>query len=429
MGWKCNWLQWKYYCCDIKHANKYLNQIQKETERIFANKETRQVNRKKRAVSIIVSLTSIPERLSCVQYPIRCMLGQTVKPDKIVLYLDKDRLSDDILPEELRALKNNGVEIVYVEDLGPHTKYFYALQTYKDSYIITIDDDQIYNRDLIKNLLKAERAHKGAVCARRVMKMNLTQCGIPYPYRSFRPIVDKAEYSGKNIMALGVGGILYPPHCLDHAEYDSEAIRKIARNNDDIWLKAQELLHGVDVVKPKGIMGRFGTPVRESQKVALCKRNHANGNDEVMKAVFAHYGLYRYFSDSNWESDAATDTLVRRLLTEWLTLHQRNLSIADYLTKKGVSSVAIYGMAKLGHMLQRELEENGIEVKYGIDVREINDSLMPIIRPEDISDPVDLIIVTAATDLFSLKRRLESYTDCKIEMLENVIAEILWENI
>lgn len=429
MEWRYGWLQWKYEHCNEKQANKYRNQIQQETERIFANAETHQVNRKKRNIPIIVSLTSIPDRLPYVQYPVRCMLRQSVKPDKIILYLDRAGLNDDMLPEELLALKKNGLEIVYVEDLGPHTKFFYALQTYKDCYVVTIDDDQIYGRDLIKNLLKTENAHRGAVCARRVVKMNFTQCGIPYPYRSFKAVADKAEYSGRDILALGVGGVLYPPHCLDHAEYDPELMRKVAWHNDDIWLKAQELLQGVDVVKVKGIMGHWEIPVKGSQKVALCKRNRAYGNNEILKAIFTYYELYHYFSNYNWEPDTATDTRVRRLLTEWLTLYQKKLSIGNYLAQKGVNSVAIYGMAKLGHMFQQELENSGIEVKYGIDIREINDAFVPIVSPEEISEPVDLIIVTAVTDFFALKRRLEQYTDCKIEMLENIIVEILWENI
>lgn len=59
----------------------------------------------------------------------------------------------------------------------------------------------------------------------------------------------------------------------------------------------------------------------------------------------------------------------------------------------------------------------------------MNGVSLPLIKLEDISEPVDLIIVTAVTDLFALKRRLEQYTDCQIEMLENIIAELLWEKI
>lgn len=86
------------------------------------------------------------------------MLHQTIKPDKIVLYLDKERLSDDLIPTELSMLRHNGLEIVYVEDLGPHTKYYYALQTYGDCYVVTIDDDKLYSRTSISELLQAEKA-------------------------------------------------------------------------------------------------------------------------------------------------------------------------------------------------------------------------------------------------------------------------------
>lgn len=105
--------------------------------------------------------------------------------------------------------------------------------------------------------------------------------------------------------------------------YDPELIRKVALHNDDLWLKTQELLQGVDVVKVKGIMGHREIPVKGSQKVALCKRNRAYGNDEIMKAVFTHYELYQYFPDCNWTPDAPTDSHVRRLLTEWLMLFQK----------------------------------------------------------------------------------------------------------
>lgn len=426
MGWKFNWLQWKYYHCKKEQANRYRDLLQQEWKKVFARREHKQVNRKKRDIPIIVSLTSIPERLPYLQYPIRCMLHQTIKPDKIVLYLDKERFADDKLPSELLQLRENGLEIVYVEDLGPHTKYFYALQTYRDCYVITIDDDKYYNNMAIRDLLRAESKYKGAICARRVVALKFTQRGIPYPYRSYRELNEKVACKGKQLLALGVGGVLYPPRCLEHADYDIETIRRIAYRGDDIWLKAQELQQGLDVVKVECI--NQDIPVQGTQVVALCKENHAHGNDNIIKEVFRHYNLFHHFTNFNWEVDTGRDAIVRRILTEWLTLYQKKLSIGDFLKKKGIQTVAIYGMARLGVMLQGELEEKGIEVRYGIDAREINDSFLAIVKPEDISEPVDLIIITAVTDFFDLKRRLEMYTNCKMEMLENIIVELLWEN-
>lgn len=427
MGWKFNWLQWKYYHCKDEQANSYQNLFQQELDKVFAGKEHKQVNRRKRDIPIIVSLTSIPERLSYVQYPIRCMLHQTVKPDKIVLYLDKEKLTDDKIPAELLQLRENGLEIVYVEDLGPHTKYFYALQTYNDCYVITIDDDIIYSRTLIRDLLQAERQHQGAICARRVRLFRFTQQGIPYPYSSYSALTDELPYKGNHLLALGVGGVLYPPHCLNPKDFDIDNMRRLAYHADDIWLKTLELLNGLEVVKAGG-RGHRDICMQGAQEVALCKTNMAYRNDEIIKAVFTHYDLFRFFYDSNWEVDAEKGAIVRRILTEWLTLYQRKLSVGDFLIKRGIHSVAIYGMATLGIMLQEELEDKGIAVKYGIDTRELNNVSLPVVKPKDILEPVDLIIITAITDLLALKHRLEQYTDCKVEMLENIMVELLWEN-
>lgn len=258
--------------------------------------------------------------------------------------------------------------------------------------------------------------------------MKFTQHGIPYPYSSYGEITDKDIHNGQNLMALGVGGVLYPPHCMERAEYNTTVMRNIAHHADDIWLKAQELLLGLDVVKVPCI-GQRDISVQATQVVALCRENHAHGNDEILKKVFTHYDLYPFFADSTWNNDAEASVVSRRILIEWLTLYQKKISIGDWLINKGVHSVAIYGMAKLGRLLKNELEDKGIEVKYGIDKRELYDTSISVVKPEDVSEPVDMIIITAIADSCAIKHRLKQYTDCKIEMIENIIAEVLWENI
>ncbi len=427
MGWKYDWMQWRYYHCKDEQVNKYRGLLQQELGRAFAGRESSRVNHRKREIPIIVSLTSIPERLPYVQYPIRCMLRQTIKPDKIVLYLNKEKLSDDKIPAELLQLKENGLEIVYVEDIGPHTKYFYALQTYGDCYVITVDDDILYGRTLIRDLLRTESQYRGAVCARRARAFRFTQQGIPYPYSSYSELTGRQPQEGNYLLALGVGGVLYPPGCMDPAEFELDNMRRLSYYTDDLWLKAMELLRGIKVVRAGG-RGHRDIFIQRTQEVALCKKNHAHGNDDNIKALFTQYDLFRFFAGSDWKVDAGKDAIVRRILMEWLSLYQKGLSIGDFLIKRGVRSAAIYGMARLGILLQFELEERGVEVCYGIDARGVNNVALPVVRPEDIPEPVDLIIVTAVTDFLELKSRLENYTDSRVEMLENIIAELLFEN-
>lgn len=51
-----------------------------------------------------------------------------------------------------------------------------------------------------------------------------------------------------DLLATGVGGILYPPHCMDNRLFDIEKIQQLCLYGDDIWLKAMQLLSGTPVV-------------------------------------------------------------------------------------------------------------------------------------------------------------------------------------
>ena len=114
---------------------------------------------------IIVSLTSYPARINIVPYVIASILKQTMKPDKIILWLGIEKFPDKKLPKIFEKLKRCGVDIEFREDLGPHTKYFYAMKEYPEDLIITFDDDVIYHGYIIESLYKSYLLHPKCVCA------------------------------------------------------------------------------------------------------------------------------------------------------------------------------------------------------------------------------------------------------------------------
>ena len=76
-----------------------------------------------RQQKIIVSLTSYPERFRYLHLTVKSLLLQTVKPDKIILYLGDDA-RDAPLPEALVRLKKKGLSIEYrTGNLRSHKKY------------------------------------------------------------------------------------------------------------------------------------------------------------------------------------------------------------------------------------------------------------------------------------------------------------------
>lgn len=199
----------------------------------------------KRTKKVVVSLTSFPKRLPTLNLVIESLLRQTVKPDKIILYLTKSQVpSIDSLPKKLKKLQNRGLEIVLCPDeIRSHTKYFYAMQNYPDDTIITVDDDLYYRSDLIETHLKNAEKQPGCIIANWVKEI------IPGKEKYTEwPDRNGSLTKSKNFLVLGVSSILYPPHSLHPDVFNVENIRNLSLTADDVWLTAMLLKQGTDVV-------------------------------------------------------------------------------------------------------------------------------------------------------------------------------------
>ncbi|MCD8039712.1 MAG: glycosyltransferase [Lachnospiraceae bacterium] len=202
----------------------------------------------KRPVRVIVSLTSYPERFSHIHIALKSIMLQTMKPDKIIVWLDDDVDRAQLTPRML-ALEKYGIEYRSMPgDFKPHKKYFHAMQEFPDDIIVTVDDDQIYSRDMIETLIKTHERYPDAVCARRVHKMTKNPDGTIAPYNEWLGEYCGCDKPSHALVATGVGGVLYPPHCLYEKAFDTELITRLCLKADDIWLKFMELLNGTRVV-------------------------------------------------------------------------------------------------------------------------------------------------------------------------------------
>src|SRR6056297_73800 len=90
--------------------------------------------------SLILSLTTYPARIDKIWMVIETLLDQTVKPDKIMLWLYEGEFPEkDNLPADLLKLEKRGVEIHFCnENLYPHKKYYYTMKKYPDTDLITV---------------------------------------------------------------------------------------------------------------------------------------------------------------------------------------------------------------------------------------------------------------------------------------------------
>lgn len=240
---------------------------------------------------IIVSLTTIPSRIKAVSVVVEIMLRQSLKPDKIVLYLGEEFFQNVELPKELIDLTEKGLEIRYRKDLKPHTKYFYAMQEFRDDIIITVDDDILYPRTLIENLVNSYKKYPKAVSCMRAHKITYESDGSILPYNKWIGRVKGNMRPSHKLLATGVGGVLYPPNCFNKMAFDVDKIKELSFKADDIWLKVMEWINDIPVVKAKYGKG-ITLIVKDTQEVNLVDDNlNNNRNDIYMNNLLKEYNF------------------------------------------------------------------------------------------------------------------------------------------
>lgn len=237
----------------------------------------------------ILSVTSYPARIQVVADSLLSLTKQTMSVDRIILWLAEEQFPqrEQELPPSLLELLSSGKVLLRwcPEDLAPHKKYFYAMQAYPEAVIITADDDIVYPKTMVEELMRGYLLYPECVSAVLTHLMTFSADGRLLPYSQWvREYDEQRMKPSRQRMAVGVGGVLYPPHLLKETLFRADTIRHTCLLADDLWLKVIECLSDVPVVcvtKHRPLQY-----VPESQEVALWKTNVTQQkNDLQMKRI------------------------------------------------------------------------------------------------------------------------------------------------
>lgn len=237
---------------------------------------------------IIVSLTTYPARISTVWITIASLLTQTMKPYKVILWLAEEQFPDRKIPDSLEKMKQRGLEIRFCGDLKPHKKYYYAMQEYPEYYIITADDDTFYPENHIERLWDGYERYPGNIICQWSHQIGFTEQG---EFQAYNEWIDNAEDNPSYLtLAVGCGGVLYPPGCLSPEVFDTKKITKYALCADDLWLKCMEILNDWKVVNCNQIAMTYYNIV-STMKSGLWTHNtgQSRNNDIVWKQLMELY--------------------------------------------------------------------------------------------------------------------------------------------
>lgn len=242
-------------------------------------------------LDVVVSVTSIPERIELFLGELGWLARQTARPRTAVIWL-----GEELFPAELRrdiAARfplPEGVEIRYRQDLGPQTKLLYALREFPDLPVATVDDDVVYPPRWLEELYGSYRAAPEHVHCYRAHRIVVDGAGGLAPYSQWEWLAPGLRGPSHLLFPTGTCGTLYPPGALDERAFDLGAMRRLCPTADDTWFKAMALLKGTRAQKVRDESLEF-PHIPGSERKMLWTVN-AGRNDAQLAAVFAHYGLY-----------------------------------------------------------------------------------------------------------------------------------------
>lgn len=235
---------------------------------------------------IIVTLTSFPKRIKNVWLVIESMQRQTVRPDKILLWLSKEQFNRiEDLPNSIISRISNVFEVRLVEgDLRSHKKYCYAFKEFPNDYVITIDDDIFYPPYMIEELLSGRENNPKTVVGRYCLVMKYNEDKSLKPYNEWD---EDYEVKQPNSFFGSGGGTLFVPSELYIDTTNSELACRLTPLADDVWLNAMVRLAGRKVII---ITKELLLPILTKNDQRLTQANvYDSLNDQQIKDVINYY--------------------------------------------------------------------------------------------------------------------------------------------
>ncbi|RQW63877.1 glycosyl transferase [Vibrio viridaestus] len=245
--------------------------------------------------NMVVSLTTYSKRIYQVHLVIESLGNQTIKPNRIILWLDENEFDLDNIPLMLKNLTKRGLEIKFVPNFKSYKKLLFCLAESPNSNIITVDDDILYPCYFIEGFEKELKKSPETVLAYRGHKIQFDKNGNVEKYSKW-DLDSNDTQASKLIFPTGVGGVLYPVDSLHQDVLNYELASKLAPHGDDIWFKAMSLRNNrmSKLIRPRNGYEHDFIEIPMGQDISLFHQNVMNGgNNSQIKDVFEHFDLLK----------------------------------------------------------------------------------------------------------------------------------------
>ena len=248
------------------------------------------VNPVQRSNRVVVSLTSFPARFGKLHNCLKGLIGQQVKPDRIVLYLSREECSGQRLPQAITSLQKYGLEIRFTErNHRSLNKIVHALREFPCDILVTCDDDKLYPPDWLQRLLAGHDANPEHVICLRSRRIARDHDGQLLPYKQWP--AGKPGVPCASTLPLGVGGVLYPPRCFSEDVLNTALFEELCPTADDLWLKFMAMRKNRKAVQlNEGSQLHPSIPFWNGQKLSV-SNIWGSQNDASLQRLIRHFGI------------------------------------------------------------------------------------------------------------------------------------------
>lgn len=112
------------------------------------------------------------------------------------------------------------------------------------------------------------------------------------------------------------------------------------------------------------------------------------------------------------------------LMERWLTMHEEGKTIPQILADRGIHTISLYGLGKIGQHVIWELKNSDVTVSYVLDRAKagIYDGI-PVKKIDEELPGVEAVIVTAVYDFDEIERMLMERVSYPVISLEELLYE------
>lgn len=236
---------------------------------------------------IYVSLTSICQNQDILVKTLESIENQTLLPNKCYIYLSEEPylldagfMNKNLSPELDGIIKSNNLfELVWTPNIGPYRKLLPLLKEKinEDCIIITIDDDTVYDIDLIKNYYNDYIANKCCISYRAFtlnMKHGIHNCD----YKDRLPEIGTSKLWNFH---TGKGGVVYHPTFFKNTEnifFDNNIYHNLCEVGDDVWFNLCRIINKIPCLSLK----KNYMTVDNTQKHSLYYTFNFGDNNTIM---------------------------------------------------------------------------------------------------------------------------------------------------